>query len=69
MTDHKPDFWSQVNEEFQSKLKHNWAQALQAFGGAHANKPIRHLLGFGSDNGSRLRGRPFPCKAFRAARY
>jgi len=31
MTDHKPDFWSQVNEEFQSKLKHNWAQALQAF--------------------------------------
>jgi len=31
MTAHKPDFWSMVNEDFQSKLTHNWAQALQAF--------------------------------------
>jgi len=31
MNAHKPDFWSLVNEDFQSKLTQNWAQAIQAF--------------------------------------
>ena len=31
MTAFKPDFGSLINEEFQTKLTQNWAQALQAF--------------------------------------